>query len=106
MLRFTRRVVEQQARQQLAQIDGWIAAEETRVAELRRQQETVERVAPDWVLQGMINSQSVMAHTGDCWASKGKRTKAASRDEVIDALTHGAEACSLCRPDTVLGLLD
>lgn len=84
----------------------WIAAEEKRVAELARRRETVERVAPDWVIQGMINNRDnpLMLHEGTCFAVGHKRVKAVSRDEALDALAHGAKPCEACRPDTLLGL--
>lgn len=99
-LRFLERV-------QLADLERtrrWITEEETRVADLARRRETVERVAPDWVLQGMINAGTQMVHAGDCWAGGGKRMKGISREEAVEALTRGAEACNVCRPDTLLGL--
>jgi len=99
-LRFLERV-------QLADLERtrrWIAEEEKRVAEAARRQETLEREAPDWVLQGLINAGTQMVHAGDCWAGTGKRVKAISREGAIEALARGAEPCNVCKPDALLGL--
>ncbi len=99
-LRFLERVQVQD----LERTRRWIAEEEQRVAELARRRETVERVVPDWILQGMINAGASMVHTGECFAGTGKRTKAISRAAAVEALAAGAEACNVCKPDAILGL--
>lgn len=102
LLRFLERV----QKRDLARTRRWIAEEEARAVQQERRQETEERVAPDWILQTMINSGASMLHLGTCWATGSKRTRGITRDEALDALAHGAEACSVCRPDTALGVLD
>lgn len=83
----------------------WIAAEE------RRQQERQRAIdarppAPDWLIEHGLNGRnSVYVHVGDC-PTAGKRSKGATRDQALRALTDGVDACPQCRPDTELGVLD
>ncbi|MEE1930840.1 DUF6233 domain-containing protein [Streptomyces sp. TRM 70351] len=108
LLHFTRRVVVQQATAALAQVDGWIAAEERREAERRRGQQN-RPTPPDWLVQYGRDRTSVEAvHTGDCWAvAKSKRRcRPATRQQAADALRQQAPPCPCCRPDTALGILD
>ncbi|MET9016926.1 DUF6233 domain-containing protein [Streptomyces olivaceoviridis] len=107
MLRFARRVVEQQATRQLALIDQWIAGEEMREAE-RRAAEERRALAADWLIQYGLNRINVDAvHVGDCWAAKKSgRCRPATRAQAVDALRHQVPACPHCRPDTELGVLD
>ncbi|MET9988430.1 DUF6233 domain-containing protein [Streptomyces mutabilis] len=44
-------------------------------------------------------------HTGDCW-DPGKRQMPATREQARDAIRQQVPACSKCRPDTRLGLLE
>ncbi|MFJ6085115.1 DUF6233 domain-containing protein [Streptomyces sp. NPDC092369] len=100
MLRFARRVVEQQAVRQLALIDRWIADEE-RLAE-RRRAEDRRPPPPEWVVQrGGV-------HVGSCWAvAKGAwRSVPATREQALDALRNGVPACEACRPDRELRFLE
>ncbi|MFF2206333.1 DUF6233 domain-containing protein [Streptomyces sp. NPDC058145] len=107
MLRFARRVVEQQANRQLALIDRWIAEEERREAE-RRQGEERRPPEPERLIQYGLNRRNVDAvHAGGCCAArKSGRCRPATRGEVIDALRQQVPACPHCRPDTTLGILD
>ncbi|MYW48859.1 DUF6233 domain-containing protein [Streptomyces sp. SID161] len=107
LLRFARRVVEQQAATALRQIDGWIAEEERRETE-RQRGERARPPAPDWLIQHGLNREHVDAvHTGGCWAAKKSgRCKPVSRDQALEALRQLVPACPHCRPDTMLGLLD
>lgn len=105
LLQFTRRVVEQQARASLGQLDRWIADEERREAE-RRQAEERRLPPPEWLIErGLDRSSLVAVHTGDCW-DPGKRQMPATREQARDAIRQQVPACSKCRPDTRLGLLE
>ncbi|KUM96198.1 hypothetical protein AQI95_42755, partial [Streptomyces yokosukanensis] len=106
MLRFARRVVEQQTARQLALIDRWIADEE-RLERERRQGEERRPPAPQWLIQYGLNRRNVDAvHTGDCWAAaKSGRCRPATRQQALDALRRQVPACPHCRPDTALGIL-
>ncbi|MFD5570399.1 DUF6233 domain-containing protein [Streptomyces cadmiisoli] len=107
LLRFARRVVEQQARASLTQLDRWIADEERREAERRRGEE-MRPPPPDWLLQYGLNHRHVdSVHCGDCWAAaKSGRCRPATREQALEALRHQVPACTHCRPDTVLGVLE
>lgn len=106
-LTFTRRVVADQARRQLAQIDAWIAAEQRRITERERAAQTRPQPA-DWLLEHGLDKRDILSvHTGDCWSgSKSTRTRAITREQAIQSLANGISACTHCRPDTELGLLD
>ncbi|MFE0383749.1 DUF6233 domain-containing protein [Streptomyces bungoensis] len=107
MLRFARRVVEQQAVRQLALIDRWIAEEEQREAERRAARARRAR-APDWLIQYGLSRANVDAvHAGDCWAAKRSgRCRPVTREQAVEALRQQVPACPHCRPDTGLGVLD
>jgi hypothetical protein len=107
MLHFARRVFVQQATAGLAQIDRWIADEERREEE-RRQGEARKPAPPEWLIQYGLNRRNVDAvHVGDCWvAAKSGRCRPVGRGEALDALRQQVPACTYCRPDTALGLLD
>ncbi|MEU8729389.1 DUF6233 domain-containing protein [Streptomyces tendae] len=107
LLHFTRRVVMQQATAALRQIDGWIAEEERREAERRRREED-RPPHPEWLVQHGLNPKNIDAvHTGDCWTVEGSdRCRPVSRDQAVEAIRHQVPACTFCRPDTVLGLLE
>ncbi|MGW3153760.1 DUF6233 domain-containing protein [Streptomyces sp. NPDC001089] len=106
-LTFTRRVVADQARRQLAQIDAWIAAEQRRVAE-RERAAAARPPAAEWLLEHGLDKRDVVAvHTGECWSGgKSSRTRPITRDQALQVLAGGIPACTHCRPDTELGLLD
>jgi hypothetical protein len=63
--------------------------------------------APDWVLEMGIGTERlpVYVHVGTCHMV-GKRARGVSQDIAVRALTEGVEACSHCRPETLLGVLD
>ncbi|AGS67388.1 hypothetical protein B446_02780 [Streptomyces collinus Tu 365] len=107
MLRFARRVVEQQAARQLALIDRWISDEERRETGRRTAEARRERAA-DWLIQHGLNRTNVDAvHVGDCWvAKKSGRCRPVSREQAVEALRQQVPACPHCRPDTALGVLD
>lgn len=105
LLHFARRVVLQQATASLAQIDGWIADEERREAERRRAEET-RPPAPEWLIERGLDRNTLLAvHTGDCW-DPGKRCAPITREQAVDALRNQVAACSKCRPDTALKMLE
>ncbi|MFI8489430.1 DUF6233 domain-containing protein [Streptomyces rubrogriseus] len=105
LLQFTRRVVEQQAWASLRQLDRWIADEERLEAE-RRQAEERRPPPPEWLIErGLDRTSLVAVHTGDCW-DPGKRLMPATREQARDAIRQQVPACSKCRPDTRLGLLE
>ncbi|MEV5472791.1 DUF6233 domain-containing protein [Streptomyces sp. NPDC052207] len=107
LLHFARRVVVQQATAAIAQIDAWITQEETR--ESRRQQAGEMRPPPpEWVVErGLQKTNLVAVHTGDCWTvRKSGRCVGVSRAQAVDALRQQVPACTHCRPDTALGVLD
>jgi hypothetical protein len=83
-----------------------IAAAETREAERQRGIEA-RPAAPDWLLDYGLNKDSlpIAVHVGGCHMA-GKRTRGVPRETALRAVTDGVPACSHCRPDTVLGVLD
>lgn len=62
---------------------------------------------PDWLIEHGIGvgRAPVRVHAGDCWDTRS-RCKPADRDTARRALAEGVEACTHCRPDTALGVLD
>ncbi|MFJ8347613.1 DUF6233 domain-containing protein [Streptomyces sp. NPDC094153] len=106
LLRFARRVVVQQAQASLAQLDQWIAEEERRQTERERGAQA-RPPAPDWVLEQGLNRNAlpVAVHAGVCHMA-GKRYKGVTRETALRALAEGVPACTHCRPDTELGILD
>lgn len=87
-------------------LDEAIAAAERRERE-RDQGEQHRPAPPDWLLQVGIGAGAppVAVHVGGC-AVSGKRLRPLGRDQAIRALTEGVTACTLCRPDTELGVLE
>ncbi|MEU0398375.1 DUF6233 domain-containing protein [Streptomyces sp. NPDC006208] len=64
-------------------------------------------LVPDWVLERGIGQGAppLAVHVGGCHTA-GKRVHTIGRSQALKALADGVEACSHCRPDTGLGLLD
>ncbi|MEU2791198.1 DUF6233 domain-containing protein [Streptomyces sp. NPDC007100] len=62
---------------------------------------------PDWLLEterlGGRDGRAVRVHVGGC--GQAARGRAISREQAVDALGRGVEACYGCRPDTELGIL-
>jgi Tfp pilus assembly protein PilX len=106
-LLFARRVLVQQAEAGLAQIDRWIAQERRREEE-RRLGEQRRPPPPEWLLQYGLNRRNVdYVHRGDCWAAaKSGRCRPVTREQALEALRHQVSACTYCRPDTELGVLE
>lgn len=96
------------ARVQEADLDRtrrWIAAEEQRQQEQQRG-EQARPPAPDWMIeQGLNGGMPVYVHRGDCHM-KGKRSRGVTEDQARRALAEGVAACTHCRPDTDLGVLE
>lgn len=101
MLRFAERL----AQQHLDQIRRWIANEERR--EQERQRGLAARPAPpDWLLEHSLGGRHPQhVHVGGCHIAS-EQAKGVSREQAQRALTEGVPACTHCRPDTELGLLD
>ncbi|WP_331756610.1 DUF6233 domain-containing protein [Streptomyces sp. NBC_01568] len=62
---------------------------------------------PAWVIeQGIgVGRPPVSVHAGDCW-DRGKRWRPLSAEEARRALSGNVPACTHCRPDTALGMID
>jgi hypothetical protein len=89
----------------LAQVRQQIAAIEQQEAE-RRRGEQARPPAPDWTIeQGLNGRAAVYVHTGGCHMA-GKRSRPASREQALQALADGVDACTHCRPDSGLRFLD
>ena len=107
LLYFARRVVEQQARASLAQLDAWIAVEKQREAE-RRMGEARRPPPPEWLVERGIGAGSPPSriHKGGCHMATGVRVKAISEERVKRALYADVElACPHCNPDTELRVI-
>ncbi|MFE1076087.1 DUF6233 domain-containing protein [Streptomyces sp. NPDC058783] len=102
LLRFLERV---QLRD-LERTRRWIASEERLAAQQHRGIEA-RPAPPDWILEQGLNGHSppVYVHVGDCW-NKGKNSKGIDQEQARRALSEGVTACSHCRPDTALRMLD
>ncbi|MFJ3201040.1 DUF6233 domain-containing protein [Streptomyces sp. NPDC086989] len=87
----------ERVRQQIA------AAEQQEAAAARRELPP----PPDWLIEHGIGvgAHPVRVHAGHCWDTRS-RCHPASRDLARRALADGVEACTHCRPDTALGVLD
>jgi hypothetical protein len=89
-----------------------IAAAERREEE-RQRGLAARPPSPDWLIEtGLSGRTPAYVHTGDCWNVKKKkstttRAKAVDRTTALHALTEGGvPACTHCRPDTALGILE
>lgn len=84
---------------------GWIADEERRLAvEAAR---LPPPPPPEWLIEYGIGTgrPPVRVHVGGCWDTRS-RCRGADREAARQALAAGIEACTQCRPDTALGVLD
>lgn len=87
----------------LTRIDEAIAVAEQREAEARRGAE-VRPPPPAYVVQlGIGTGPPVAIHVGGCPVA-GSRVRPLDADQARRALVD-VEACSMCRPDTELGVL-
>ena len=91
----------------LARIDVKIRQVREREAQQARAAAAQEDRAPDWLIEYGLNRDAVpnAVHMGGCRMA-GKRSKPTDSDTVRRALAGGVPACSFCRPDTELGILD
>ncbi|MCZ4506960.1 DUF6233 domain-containing protein [Streptomyces sp. ActVer] len=101
MLRFLERVQERDLRR----TRQWIAVEEQRQVEVERGQQR-KPPPPDWLIeQGLNGGVPVYVHVGGCHMA-GKRSRGVTREQARYALAQGVDACTHCRADTALGVLD
>ncbi|MFI8169807.1 DUF6233 domain-containing protein [Streptomyces sp. NPDC085931] len=101
LLRFLERVQERD----LSRTRRWIADEERRQTK-RRVGEARRPPAPAFLVErGLDRANIVALHTGECW-DPGKRVKPATREQAVEALRQQVTACTKCRPDTALGIVD
>ncbi|MFI1067008.1 DUF6233 domain-containing protein [Streptomyces spororaveus] len=98
-------VVEQQLHALLVEV-------RTLISEARRDQrlaQTEHRAVPEveWRIQYGIGAvrRPVMVHTGDCSMGMA-RSRPVSREQAVQALVQGVEACAFCRADSGLGVLE
>ncbi|MFD8710876.1 DUF6233 domain-containing protein [Streptomyces anulatus] len=57
---------------------------------------------PDWgIVDAGAGAPATEIHRGDCWAT-GKTLRPISAERARAELADGAQACEVCRPDTVL----
>ncbi|MGW3321166.1 DUF6233 domain-containing protein [Streptomyces virginiae] len=99
------RFLEKVQLQDLARTRAWIAVEEQRLAaEAAR---LPPPPPPDWLIEHGIGvgRSPVRVHVGSCWDTRS-RCLPADRDTARRAIAEGVEACTHCRPDTALGVLD
>ena len=91
----------------LARIDAKIRQVREQEAQQARAAAAQEEQAPDWLIEYGLNRDAVpnKVHVGDC-AMAPKRSKPTDSDTVRRAIAGGVPACSFCRPDTELGILD
>jgi hypothetical protein len=90
----------------LQRIDTKIAALQERNAE-QEQGRNNRPQEPDWIVElGIGNGRPpTEVHVGDCYAA-GKRRRPVPRDEARQLLTSGVRACTHCKPDAQLRILD
>jgi hypothetical protein len=62
----------------------------------------------EWLLERGLNKTNLVAvHVGGCWTvRKSSRCIGVSQAEALDALRQQVPACTHCRPDTELGILE
>lgn len=92
----------------------WVERIDAKMARLREEQvqqaqaeeRRIERT-PEWIVERGIGDGGppVEVHRGDCHAA-GKRRRPVGQEEARRALADGVRACTHCRPDTELGVLE
>ncbi|MCX4617785.1 DUF6233 domain-containing protein [Streptomyces mirabilis] len=87
-------------------IDTKIAALQKREAEQEHGQKNWPQ-EPDWIVElGIGNGRPpIEVHAGGCYAA-GKRRRPVPRDEARRLLTSGVRACTHCKPNAHLRILD
>ena len=92
----------------------WLARIDDKINRVRLAEEEKARAAaavaerrPDWLLDYGLNRDAlpIGVHTGDCHMA-GKRSKGVDSDTARRAIAGGIPACSHCRPDSELGILE
>lgn len=92
----------------------WLARIDEKIARVRVEEEQRARAAaareerrPDWLLDyGLSRDAMPLAvHVGECHMA-GKRARGVDSDTARRALAGGVQACTHCRPDTELGILE
>ncbi|WP_256916639.1 DUF6233 domain-containing protein [Streptomyces hilarionis] len=90
----------------LARIDAKIEAVQQRQTEIEQGRQR-RPPRPEWTVEFGIGAgrPPVQVHAGDCYAA-GKRRRPVARDEARRLLADGLRACTHCRPDTRLDVID
>ncbi|MBK3633115.1 hypothetical protein JHN52_09150, partial [Streptomyces sp. MBT97] len=91
----------------------WLARIDAKIADVRKQQTETERGRarrprpPEWTVELGIGTgrPPVQVHAGDGYAA-GKRRRTVDRDRARRLLADGLRACTHCRPDTRLNVID
>lgn len=99
------RTLETWTAMQLDRIRAAIRVAEEAEAARRREAELLREPPPEWLAEHSPHGGPGVVHRGYCGLHGGK-VKGIGIDAARRALVEGAEACSACRPDTALGLLD
>ncbi|MFD9793402.1 DUF6233 domain-containing protein [Streptomyces sp. NPDC059070] len=91
-----------------ARTHRWIEQERQRVAEEAARRPPLP--PPDWVIAYVRRGADKPrlpegVHIGGCSMAPGQPT-AITRERALAALSEGVPACSFCRPDSELGVLD
>lgn len=89
----------------LREVDAAIAAAEQRAAEEDRGK-AQRPPTPDWTVERGIGQGAppIEVHVGGCHMAKNAR--GVTREQALQALVAGVRACTHCRPDTELGILE
>ncbi|TXS52796.1 hypothetical protein EAO77_19450 [Streptomyces sp. t39] len=100
------RVLEMWLQLSLQRVTDRIAALERREAERRRGVAAAPPV-PDWMIETGIGADRprLYVHIGGCHMA-GRRVRGITRAEPAGAVAEGVEACTHCRADSALGILD
>ncbi|MGQ4353126.1 DUF6233 domain-containing protein [Streptomyces drozdowiczii] len=90
----------------LDRVRAQIVAVETREAEKCYGDEH-RPPTPDWIVElGIgVGAPPTEIHAGNCYAA-GKRRRTIDRDQARQLLADGVRACTHCRPDSELGVLE
>ncbi|KOV31997.1 hypothetical protein ADK97_24130 [Streptomyces sp. H021] len=99
------RTIVTNVRYELGRAEGALAAAEQRAAAAAQRSPLPEPSA--WVIEHGIGDgwTPVSVHAGDCW-DRGKRWRPLGAEEARRALPKESRACTHCRPDTALGVID
>ncbi|MFD4631122.1 DUF6233 domain-containing protein [Streptomyces sp. NPDC058284] len=89
----------------MARTRRWIADEERLQVEPARGG-LARPPVPDWILELRIGQGAppIEVHRGDCYTAKRRRP--ITRDEARRQLARGIRACTHCKPDAELGILE